>query len=128
MSEVWTKWEGQIINGVFPLQRFVGASDHSGIFLTRLAAQSMPTAAIKLIPADPKLAQAQLARWATVAALAHPHLIRIFESGRCQIEDLECIFVVMEYAEQTLSQILPQRPLTADEARELLPPTLSALA
>jgi serine/threonine protein kinase len=128
MTEVWTKWEGQVINGVFPLRRFVRASDHSAIFLTEHAAQNLPTAALKLVPAVPKLAQALLSRWSTAAALAHPHLIRLLESGRCQIEDLEFIFVVMEYAEQTLAQILPQRPLTADEAREMLPPTLSALA
>jgi serine/threonine protein kinase len=34
----------------------------------------------------------------------------------------------MEYAEQTLAQILPHRPLTPDEAREMLIPTLDALA
>ncbi len=34
----------------------------------------------------------------------------------------------MEYAEQTLSQVLSQRALTADEVRELLPPALDALA
>jgi hypothetical protein len=34
----------------------------------------------------------------------------------------------MEYAEQTLAQILPRRALTLDEVRELLPPTLDALA
>jgi TonB family protein len=34
----------------------------------------------------------------------------------------------MEYAEQTLSQILPQRALTPGEVREMLLPTLSALA
>jgi len=26
MTEVWTKWQGQVINGVFPLRRFVRAS------------------------------------------------------------------------------------------------------
>ena len=128
MTEIWTKWEGQVINGVFPLRRFVRASDHSAVFLTEHAAQNLPSAALKLVPAVPKLAQAQLSRWSTVAALAHPHLIRLLESGRCQIEDLEFIFVVMEYAEQSLSQILPQRPLTPDEVREMLLPTLSALA
>jgi TonB family protein len=34
----------------------------------------------------------------------------------------------MEYAEQTLAQLLPHRALTPDEARELLLPTLEALA
>ncbi|MGO9930717.1 MAG: serine/threonine-protein kinase [Steroidobacteraceae bacterium] len=128
MTEVWTRWEGQVINGVFPLRRFVRASDHSAVFLTEYAAQSTPIAALKLVPAIPKLAQAQLSRWSLAAALAHPHLIRLFEAGSCQIGDLDFIFVVMEYAEQTLSQILPQRPLTADEVRETLPPILSALA
>jgi serine/threonine protein kinase len=128
MTEVWTKWEGQVINGVFPLRRFVRASDHSAVFLTEHAAQNLPTAALKLIPAVPKLAQAQLSRWSTATALAHPHLIRVLDSGRCQIGDLDFIFVVMEYAEQTLAQILPQRPLTADEVQQMLPPTLSALA
>jgi serine/threonine protein kinase len=128
MTEVWTKWEGQVINGVFPLRRFVRASDHSAVFLTEHAAQNLPSAALKLVPAVPKLAQAQLSRWSSAAALTHPHLIRLLESGRCQIEDLEFIFVVMEYAEQTLAQILPRRPLTADEVREMLAPTLRALA
>jgi serine/threonine protein kinase len=128
MTEVWTKWQGQVINGVFPLRRLVCASDHSAVFLTEHAAQNLPAAALKLVPAVPKLAQAQLLRWSTATALAHPHLIRLLESGRCQIEDLEFIFAVMEFAEQTLAQILPQRPLTADEVREMLPPTLSALA
>jgi TonB family protein len=34
----------------------------------------------------------------------------------------------MEYAEETLAQILPQRTLTPDEVREMLLPTLDALA
>jgi TonB family protein len=34
----------------------------------------------------------------------------------------------MEYAEQTLAEVLIQRALTADEVQELLPPTLEALA
>jgi TonB family protein len=128
MTEVWAKWEGQVINGVFPLRRFLGASDHSAVFLTEYKAQNLPNAALKLVPAIPALAQAQLAHWTTAATLAHPHLIRLLEAGRCQLGDLEFIFVVMEYAEQTLSQILQQRALTAGEVREMLLPTLSALA
>jgi TonB family protein len=128
MTEVWTKWEGQVINGVFPLRRFLSASDHSAVFLTEYRAQNLPNAALKLVPAIPALAQAQLSNWTTAATLAHPHLIRLFEAGRCQLGDLQFLFVVMEYAEQTLSQILPHRALTPGEVREMLPPTLSALA
>ena len=128
MTEVWTKWEGQIINGVFPLRRFLSASDHSAVFLTEHKAQNLLQAALKLVPVIPALAQAQLSQWTTAAALTHPHLIRLLEAGRCQLEGRPFLFVVMEYAEQTLSQILPQRPLTPGEVREMLLPTLDALA
>jgi len=128
MTEVWTKWEGQVINGVFPLRRLLGASDHSAVFLTEYKAQNLPNAALKLVPAIPPLARAQLSHWTTAATLAHPHLIRLLEAGRCQFGGLQFLFVVMEYAEQTLSQILQQRALTPGEVREMLLPTLSALA
>jgi outer membrane biosynthesis protein TonB len=128
MTEDWTKWEGLIINGEFPLRRYLGRSGHSVVFLTEHGAHNLPDAAIKLIPADPVLAEAQLSRWTIAGALSHPHLIRIFGSGRCRLGGHPFLFVVMEYAEQTLAQLLPHRALTPDEARELLLPTLEALA
>jgi TonB family protein len=128
MTEVWTKWESLVISGVFPLRRFLSASDHSVVFLTEHKAQNFPNAAIKLVPADPALAEAQLSHWRMAATLSHPHLIRLFDAGHCQLGGHPFLFVVMEYAEETLSQILPQRALTPDEAREMLLPTLDALA
>jgi Protein kinase domain len=128
MSEVWAKWEGQIINGVFPLRRLLGVSDHSGVFLTEYKTRGLPDAAIKLLPANMTEADTQLAQWRTIAALAHPRLIRLIAMGRCQLDGLQFLFVVMEYAEQNLSQILSQRALMADEVREMLPPILEALA
>src|SRR6202167_1650382 len=128
MTEDWTKWEGLLIDGVFPLRRFLGKSDHSVVFLTEHGALNLPDAAIKLIPADPVLAEVHLSCWTIAGALSHPHLIRIFGSGRCRLGGHPFLFVVMEYAEQTLAQLLPHRALTPDEARELLLPTLEALA
>ncbi len=127
MMDVWAKWEGRLINGVFPLRRFLGNSDHSVVFLTEYRPLEINAAAIKLVPADPQLADGQLARWRTLRSLSHPRLLKFFDSGHCQIGGHPFFFVVMEYADQTLAQVLPQRPLTADEIRELLPPTLDAL-
>jgi serine/threonine protein kinase len=128
MTEVWTKWEGEVINGAFPLRRFLGCSDHSGVFLTEYKVQNLPDAAIKIVPADSATAGAQLSRWGLAASLSHPHLVRLLDRGRCKLGDREFLFLVMEYAEQTLSQILPHRALTPDEAMEMLLPTLEALA
>jgi TonB family protein len=128
MSEFWTKWEGEVVNGVYPLHRFLNGSDHSAVFLTEHRAQNLSNAAIKILPADRTTAEAQLSLWRTAATLSHPHLIRLFDTGHCQFGGQEFLFVVMEYAEETLSQILPHRALTPDEVREMLLPALDALA
>jgi TonB family protein len=128
MTEVWTQWESEVVNGVFPLRRFLNDSDHSAVFLTACAAQNLSDAAIKLVPADRLPAEAQLAHWRSAAALSHPHLIRLLDTGQCQLGGRQFLFVVMEYAEQTLSEVLPHRALSPDEVREMLLPTLDALA
>jgi serine/threonine protein kinase len=128
MTDIWSKWESLVVNGAFPLRRFLGSSDHSVVFLTEYAALNIPDAAIKFIPADPARADAQISHWRTVATLSHPHLIRLFEVGRCELGGYPFLFVVMEWADQTLAQVLPQRALTPDELRELLRPSLGALA
>jgi TonB family protein len=128
MTEVRTKWEGEVVKGVFPLRRFLNGSDHSAVFLTEHPSQSPNNAAIKIILADRVSAEAQLALWRSAAALSHPHLIRLLDSGHWQFGGQQFLFVVMEYAEETLAQILPQRALTPNEVREMLLPTLDALA
>ena len=122
-TSTWKAWEGTVVDGKFPLKQWLGGTDHSAVFLTELASQR---AAIKLLAAetaDPD----QLSRWRTAAQLSHPHLIRIFDAGRSQIEGLPVLYVVMECADDDLSQILPERALAPEEATELLPPLLDAL-
>jgi hypothetical protein len=127
MSEFWKQWEDQVVNGLFPLRRFLGASSHSAVFLTEYEA-AHSAAAIKFIRADTPLADLQLARWRAAAALSHPHLIRLLEWGQCRLGSHELLFVVMEYAEQSLAQILVHRALTFDEVREMMGPMLAAIS
>ncbi len=125
MSDFWKQCEGQVVDNRFRLQRYLGGTDDSAVFLTRLDPQSQK-AAIKFIPAGPA-ADLQLSLWRRVMQLVHPHLLRIFEIGRCRLENRDRLFVVMEYAEEDLSQILPERPLIDSEARQMLEPVLDAL-
>jgi protein kinase-like protein len=128
MSEVWTRWQGHVVNGMFPLGRYLGCSGHSGVFLTKSAARGPLEIALKLLPTDRALAESQLPRWRRAGRLAHPHLLRLLEWGGCQLDGLPYLYAVMEYADQTLAQLLLRRALTDDEAREMLLPTLDALA
>lgn len=127
MSETWKRWEGQVVNGALPLLRYLGGSDHSAVFLTERVGGAPQKAAIKIIPVTAD-GEDQLLRWQQSAKLAHPSLIRLFEAGRCELEGTALLYVVMECAEEDLSQILPDRPLTPAEAQEMLPPVLKALA
>jgi TonB family protein len=54
--------------------------------------------------------------------------MQLFGMGRCQLGDAKLLYVLMEYAEESLSQVLVGRPITAAEAREMLEPALDALA
>ena len=83
-------------------------------------------AAIKLIPAIPESGELQLSRW-RLAALSHPHLIQLFETGSCELANMPLLYVVMEYAEENLAQVLSQRALTPAETREMLEPVLNVL-
>jgi TonB family protein len=128
MSEAWKQWESQVVDGRFPLRQYLGASDHGAVFLTEHGERDRVKAAIKLIPADPANADLQLSRWKHAAQLFHPHLLRLFEMGHCELDSVALLYLVMEYAAENLSQILPQRPLTPEETRDVLLPVLDALA
>jgi len=125
MTETWKQWQGRAIRGSLPLQRYLGGSDHSAVFLSQRGSEKV---AIKLVAADPANAEAQLSRWRLAAKLSDPRLLHIFEAGRDRLDNTEILYVVMEYAEEDLSQILPQRSLTADEVRAMMKPILGALA
>ncbi len=125
---VRANWIGQVIDGRFTLVQWLGSSAWSDVFLTELQGPGSQKVAIKIIQADADGPNAYLSRWQVATTLSHPHLVRLFHFGRCQINTAQRLYVVMEYAEEDLSQILPQRPLTPDEAREMLYPVLDALS
>src|SRR5271169_1171831 len=124
----WKKWEGRV-EGKFPLRQWLGGSEHSAVFLTERPGQPSQKAAIKFIAADDAAeADRQLSRWSAAAKLSHPHLMRIYEAARCRVDGTPLLYLLMEYAEEDLSQILPQRPLAPAEVTDLLPALLDALS
>ncbi len=128
MIEAATKQVGQVVDGKFRIGQFVGGNERSSVFLVGYDGQEVSKAAIKLIPADSVDAPAQLARWKQAAKLSHPHLIRILQMGRCELDRTPMLYVVMEYAEENLSQVIARRPLSPAEARDILGSVADALA
>jgi TonB family protein len=119
-------WVGQVIDGRFALLKWLGGSDASSVFLTQFEGEQPQKAAIRLIPAEARDADAQIAQWKAATALSHPHLMRLFDTGSCHVGGDRFFYSVTEYAEENLSEILPVRALTTAETREMLDPVLDA--
>jgi TonB family protein len=127
-TAVRENWEGQVVDGKFPLLQWLGGSQGVAIFRTEVDGQPARKAAIKIISADPSSSHAQLDRWRNAASLSHPNLLQIFHSGSCEINGSPRLYVVMELAEEDLSQVLPVRPLSAHETEAMLSPVVDALS
>ena len=127
-AAIRSDWVGRVVDGRFTLLQWLGSSERSDVFLTELQGPRPRKATIKLIPADAGDAHARIAGWAETKDLSDPHLMRLFHAGRCQIDTSVLLYAVMEYAEEVLAEIIPERPLTPGEAKEMLGPILDALS
>ena len=121
----WKPCEGELAGGEFSLERYLGGGEASAVFLTRFASGR---AAIKLVLAGQAQGGKLVERWNRAGTLYHPHLVRIFAAGTCALAGMPLAYLVMEYAEENLAEVLRERPLATDEAREMLQPVTDALA
>ena len=126
MSDAWEKWEGRVVDGRFPLCKYLGYSD-GAIFLTEYSAAELGKATIRLIPDNTPGGPRRLSQWEAVRKLSHPHLLRLYAAGRERLGSADFLYVVSEFADENLGQVLRQRPLTPSEARDMLQPVLEAL-
>ncbi len=120
-------WVGKVIDGRFSLLEWLGGSGSCGTFLTELDGPGSQKATLKLFSV-PAQAEDRISTWKATEELSHVHLVRVLHFGRAEVDQTPLIYVVTEFAEEVLSQIIPERALTADEAREMLGPVLDALS
>lgn len=124
MTQDWKRWEGQVVEGAYVLRQYLTGSEDHGLFLTEHAHKD---AALKLFLAGATGAEARIARWSEAAMLSHPNLIQIHKAGRCRFDNVDLLYLVMEYADEDLSQVLAIRPLTPVETSDMLRPVLGTL-
>src|SRR5215470_4984383 len=122
-------WQGKVVEGKYPLLELIGTGPRGPVFRTELSTpDGRKSAAIKVIPVEGKHLQAELSRLVLSRALSHPNLIKILDAGQCEIRRQPAIYVVTEFAEENLGQILPSRALAAGEVEQMLPPLIDALS
>ena len=117
MTQDWSQWQGEVVDGEFRLDQYLCGTDHSGVFLTEYSGQKT---VIKIRPGQPRSEPG--------VALSHPRLLRIFRVGRWGRENTPYSYLVMELADVVLSSVVPERALDPEEATETLTPVLEGLA
>ena len=122
---VFEELEGRTVDGKFALLERLGGSADCGVFLTLHQGQK---AVIKLIRAEGADADLCLLQWDLAKTLSHPHLAQVFETGHFSLDSTGAVYVVTEYGDELLSQILKVRALEERETREFLDSVLDALS
>jgi TonB family protein len=119
---------GRVVDGRFPLLEQLGRTEWTSAWLTELDNGRGQKAAIKIFPFETADARTTAARWNVARTLSHPHLMPLFDAGCFEVDGEVLLYVVTEFADETLSRVLPERPLTTKEAREMLVGVLDALS
>jgi eukaryotic-like serine/threonine-protein kinase len=114
--DLWTEYEGRTIGGVYPLTKLIRPEGRSAFFSTSNGTGS-PTV-IRLIESHFD-GDDILTRWRGMAALNHPNLVKLKGFGHQVVDETSLVYAVMEPVDANLGEILQERRLTEEEAREL---------
>ena len=125
MYILYRMMEGQSIQQ-YRLEHLLGAGGFGGVFQAAEVVRDrvMRKLAIKLVS---NTSDEQLDELNTAVSLDHPHFIRCFAAGECQILNAEFLFLVMELATGTLEQQLGQTAMAEELARQLIQDVATAL-
>jgi hypothetical protein len=122
--ELWTEYEGRVIDGAFPLERLLLPEGRSAFFSTSNG-KGEPTV-IRLI-ASHFDEEEILARWRGVEALGHPNILKLEKYGQLVLDETTVVYAVMEPVDANLAAVIGGQRLTVPEARQLAASLASAL-
>jgi eukaryotic-like serine/threonine-protein kinase len=126
MTSTWQRLQGVVLAGQFLLERYLGESEDTSLFRTSYGPDARP-AVLRLIPAGPAAADAQLALWRLAGLFAHPNLLPLYDSGQAEYGGKPVLYAVFECPDETLQTALDQGPLAGSEALEILRAVLAVL-
>lgn len=121
---MWTEYEGRTIGSGFPLTKLLQPEGRSALFSTLDEKGSLKI--LRLIESHFDEEEI-LARWKGVAALNHPHLLRIEDYGKFARDETTLIYAVMEPADANLGEVLINQRLTLPESCQIAESVASAL-
>jgi serine/threonine protein kinase len=125
MTRNWNELEAVSLDGRYWLKVCLTSSADDAWYLTRFDTDR--DAAVRVMAGDSPTAERQLEMWKRAIDLEHPHLTRMFDAGRTEVDGQPLIYAVCEYPDDVLATALTERPLSPSEARQVLEAVRQAL-
>lgn len=120
---LWNEIEGETLDG-FTLRKLLRSEGRTAWFSTEDPAGAPGVLSVFEALNDEDAVEARLQ---AAARVAHPNLLAIRKTGRGRLEDESLVYALMEPFDQTLAEVLRDRSLAPDEAREVAGSLLTAL-
>lgn len=120
---LWNEIEGKSLDGL-PLEKLLRSEGRTAWFATIDPDQRPGVLSVFEALNDEEAVQARLEAGARVQ---HPNLLVIRGTGTARLDDESLVYAVMEPFDQTLGEVLRERPLSPDETRDVAESLLSAL-
>jgi hypothetical protein len=122
--QLWNDYEGRTIADAYPLKKLIRPEGRSAFFLTTNGTGT--AAMVRLIEAhfdEPEI----LARWRMVSEIKQENLVAMRKYGEAVLDGTPLVYAVMEPTEMSLEDLLQNRTLTVEEAKQLAFSLLGAL-
>ena len=119
----WNEMEGKTLGGL-PLQSLLRSEGRTAWFATTDTDQQPAVLIVFEALNDEDVLQARLD---AAARVHHQNLLIIRRTGRAELDEDSVVYAVVEPFEQTLADVLQERPLTTDETRDVALSLLGAL-
>lgn len=121
---LWTEYEGETIDGAFPLKRLLLPEGRSAFFST--ANGKGDPALLRLIECHFDEEEI-LARWRCVEALCHPNFLKLERFGQIELDGGPAVYALFEKADANLGEVLAQDRLSVKDVAQLAGSLVAAL-
>jgi hypothetical protein len=122
--QLWNDYEGRTIAEAYPLNKLIRPEGRSAFFLTTNGTGT--PAMVRVIEAHFDESEI-LNRWRAVSEIKQENLVALRKFGETELDGTPLVYAVMEPTEISLAELLQNRTLTVDEAKELASSLVAAL-
>jgi eukaryotic-like serine/threonine-protein kinase len=123
----WASLPGRVLEGGYEVQELLEAEEGRAKYKIHVLGGGGMDAFANFIQANAAPAEDQVALWGIARQLEHANLNTPLAAGQTQLDGVELIYVVLRKPDEILSSAVCERPLSSEEAGQVLVNVCQAL-